>query len=520
MTKNKLTSIILAITTIAVLSAATIVKLSSAASSSFAGGSIVDGANVTKGETSFHDPVSVSDGDIVSMRIQVINLGTQATTNTHVNFSLSDSVSPKAIISADNMSTQEDVLNLNPGGSYLTLVSGSGVKYGPGCTSGCALPDTLITSGTNLGTVNPGDASSYQIKLRFKVVGQPASHEKAVFQSGNIFDGGNRTLRQIDWQDPIPADRGNLIEFRIKATNTGRVTANNTIVRVEFPHTPSTTLIAKAFVSAAGADVVTDTATVNVSGNQPELFDYVPGHAIKWGPGCVNGCALPENIYVEGVNIGNIEPGQTTNVSVTFKAFVTNVVTSTPTPTATPTATPTSTPTSTPTATPTVTPTPTATPTATPTVTPSPSPTPTSGPTSSCSTLTASTTNGTAPLTINFTGSGSDSNGSIQQYQFNFGDNSNSQNQIVTTSNNNASHVYYNSGNYVANLLVQDSRGNWVGGGSCQLNITVNNKPAVLGATAPPVLPNTGSNDGFYLTVAAIPAIIGGIYMYRRFRLI
>lgn len=191
-----------------------------------------------------------------------------------------------------------------------------------------------------------------------------------------------------------------------------------------------------------------------------------------------------------------------------------------PTCTATPTVTPTVTPTATPTATP------TETPTETPTATPTASPTSTPGPnlTSSCSSLTASALSGTAPLTVNFNGNGSDSNGNLQAYQFNFGDASDGQDQIVTTTNNSAAHVYHNSGTYIANLIVEDSRGNWVGGnpGNCQVNINVSNEPQVLGTstTAPSVLPKTGSDDGLILGVASIPAIFGGIYLYRRFRLV
>ncbi len=134
--------------------------------------------------------------------------------------------------------------------------------------------------------------------------------------------------------------------------------------------------------------------------------------------------------------------------------------------------------------------------------------------------MTASSTSGTAPLTVTFTGSGYDSNGNIEEYQFNFGDSSGGQQQILTTGSNQASHVYYNTGNFIANLIVKDSRGVWVGGGNCQLNINVNSKPTVLGATAPPVLPKTGNDASVFVAMAAIPTITLGIYLYKRFKLL
>lgn len=44
--------------------------------------------------------------------------------------------------------------------------------------------------------------------------------------------------------------------------------------------------------------------------------------------------------------------------------------------------------------------------------------------------------------------------------------------------------------------------------------------PQVLGTIAPTVLPATGSDDGLFIAIAAIPTIIGGVYLYRKFKLV
>lgn len=331
-----------------------------------------------------------------------------------------------------------------------------------------------------------------------------STNNRAVFRTGDTFQGVNNTFAEQNWRDEINATMGNIIQFKFRIVNDGNFESRGTKVWIQIPwdpKKPSSTLVSSAQVTADNADSMTDTATVNLTGTPSFLWPY-DGHYVIVGTtnlfNCPNGCPITREFLDHLMPIGNIIPGA--SVEILFKSSVFNIASSTPTPT--PTATP------------------TMTPTATPTSTPSPSPTPTSGPTSSCQNLTASITSGTKPLTITFTGSGTDSAGSVQQYQFNFGDNSNGQDQIVTTSNNQASHVYYNSGNFTANLLVKDSRGSWVGGGNCSLNINVSNPPTVLGTSAPTVLPKTGNNDVIYLFIASIPTIIGGIYLYRKFKLI
>lgn len=64
----------------------------------------------------------------------------------------------------------------------------------------------------------------------------------------------------------------------------------------------------------------------------------------------------------------------------------------------------------------------------------------------------ANPTSGVAPLTVNFTSSGSDSDGTIVSWNWNFGDGGTSTQQSPT-------HTYNNAGNYTATLTVTDNGG-------------------------------------------------------------
>lgn len=67
--------------------------------------------------------------------------------------------------------------------------------------------------------------------------------------------------------------------------------------------------------------------------------------------------------------------------------------------------------------------------------------------------ISASPTSGEAPLTVNFSGSGSTDDGTISSYSWNFGDGS------ATSSNLAPSHVYSTAGTFGATLMVTDNEG-------------------------------------------------------------
>jgi PKD repeat protein len=116
-----------------------------------------------------------------------------------------------------------------------------------------------------------------------------------------------------------------------------------------------------------------------------------------------------------------------------------------------------------------------------------PAGTPNTPPTAAAS---ATPTSGTAPLTVNFSSTGSsDPDGSITGYSWNFGDGT-----AVSTSPA-PSHVYQNAGNFTAVLTVTDNRGATA---TAQVAITVNPNPTVV--NAPSNLTGTGSKGAARLT--------------------
>lgn len=427
-----------------------------ASGADFAGGNIVDAKNVTDNNPSYIDPVSADNGDVVRVRLQVTNLGDEAALNTTVAYNLSNPLSPKASVKADGTSEKSDYVNINPSGASLDFIEGSGKKYGPECPSGCAISDDVVGSGINLGTVHPGDLNSYQLSIEANVIGVPTGNGSgATFRSGNIFDGG---VTGVNWADPVTVNPGQVVEFRVTVINDGSETANNTVVRASFPGSASNPIVPTVFVSAEGVTQVTDNFTINVSNGSNQKLNYWEGHAIKWGPGCVSGCPLPDNIYVEGVNIGNVAPGVTNSYQVVFKAYLTET---TPTPTSSPTPTSTATPT----------PTPTSTPTITPTATPTTTSTPTGEP-NSCG--------GTC------------------------GSNSNCQgNYFCFIESGKTSGFCRNP------QCAQET--------DCACN-AVATTPPVLGQTAPPILPKTGGSVAAQVGLFGIIAL--GVYLFKKFRLI
>ncbi|OGM19478.1 hypothetical protein A2685_00710 [Candidatus Woesebacteria bacterium RIFCSPHIGHO2_01_FULL_37_10] len=168
-------------------------------------------------------------------------------------------------------------------------------------------------------------------------------------------------------------------------------------------------------------------------------------------------------------------------------------------------------PSPTPTLTPTQSPTPTLTPT--PTLSPTPGPEPENP---KCVGLSASPKEGTAPLTVKFTGSGFDKNGPILEYEFNFGDASGGQSQVWKQKESEAAHRYDSSGEFIASLKVKDQGGTWRDGNDdCKVRIKVNSQPQVLGKATPEKLPEAGASVAFFGSIVPL-----GYFLYKRFRLV
>jgi len=168
--------------------------------------------------------------------------------------------------------------------------------------------------------------------------------------------------------------------------------------------------------------------------------------------------------------------------------------------------------------TPTPTPTETPTPTPTPTETPTPTPTPGDEPESRCSGLSASPSEGTAPLTVRFTGSGYDEDGEIKLYKFDFGDASDGQSQVWEQEESEAHHRYMDEGAYFASLHIKDSRGNWRNGNDdCKVEINVTSEPTVLGASTTTELPKTGTPAAIAFGIVSLTSM--GAYLFKRFKI-
>ncbi len=111
-----------------------------------------------------------------------------------------------------------------------------------------------------------------------------------------------------------------------------------------------------------------------------------------------------------------------------------------------------------------------------------------------CNYLSASSTSGNAPLNVSFTASGSDTDGTIVQYEFDFGDGSSK----VYSSTAGATHTYSAVGTYCATLRVQDDDGDWstntgsCPGGTCTAQIIVTEAGA--GINQPSVTTNQATN--------------------------
>lgn len=130
-----------------------------------------------------------------------------------------------------------------------------------------------------------------------------------------------------------------------------------------------------------------------------------------------------------------------------------------------------------------------------------------------CNSLSASPTSGTTPLVVNFTASGSDSDGTINQYEFDFGDGS----PLVYSTAASVTHTYNATGTYCAKLRVEDNNGAWntntgsCPGGTCTTQITVTapvtaiSRPSVVTYQATNVTQTSATLNGELLSLGYDP---------------
>lgn len=143
------------------------------------------------------------------------------------------------------------------------------------------------------------------------------------FRTGDIVTAVNNTTRDADWGDPVAADPGQIIEYRIMVQNmTEGSVATDVLVKASFPTTASVS--PQVTMSASANEVtVSDTATVNVSGGNTHLIIYEPGHTRVFSPACPGGCNADDSFRDGGpINIGHLGFGE--SAQILFKAGITN----------------------------------------------------------------------------------------------------------------------------------------------------------------------------------------------------
>lgn len=170
----------------------------------------------------------------------------------------------------------------------------------------------------------------------------PDAKAASSIQTGDFFQAFNNTTQEGTWRDPVTAQSGQIVEFRVTVRNTGDAPAERVqvwgSVTGQLPQDPAGQLVVTAKIHNAsyGGVSITDTATINVTGT-PEGMRYVPGHARINGVtnlyNCANTCPLGDSV-ISGIDIGDVAPGDF--VEVTFKGTLTN----TPPPSAPPSVSP------------------------------------------------------------------------------------------------------------------------------------------------------------------------------------
>ncbi len=282
------------------------------------------------------------------------------------------------------------------------------------------IDDNWVNTGINTGNMTPGQTNTFRFSAKVKdnaTVGafvETVAHtksdetpnwfqaaaqstvvspdQKAVLRAGNFLKVNNNT-HSTPWADTVAAAPQEIVEFRMTISNDGAYPARNLTMSATLPSQLANPHHPSVAVWADNATRIED--AVSVSSSQPFFLSYFHGHATIFGNtglyNCPQGCALNESFYSTPLVLGSLNPGESANIQITFKASVVPGPTATPTRTPTPTtpvvtATPTPTVTHTPTPTPTITGTPSPTPTGTitPTMTPTPTPTNTQGEPNSC----------------------------------------------------------------------------------------------------------------------------------------
>lgn len=274
---------------------------------------LLRGANLTKSESVWKDPVSAEVGDVVEGVIYYHNgMENTVAENTTIKVNIpSETTSNKAVISAsisaDNADTVTNTvvdgnivglsgLTINyDGSSNFSLVPGS-VKWYPNQYSNPNSPVTLpggqsgneivSPSGINIGSVQGcwqyAGYVTFQVKSDSQVVPGNLNIEKEV---RNVSDNETNFVEIAD------ADQKEVVEFKMTVSNSGGSAINNVKIKDALPSSLSE---------------VDGSARMVVGGVSTEVSDA--------------------DLLADGAAIGTIQPGDANKVSVYFRAKAPNAI--------------------------------------------------------------------------------------------------------------------------------------------------------------------------------------------------
>jgi len=145
---------------------------------------------------------------------------------------------------------------------------------------------------------------------------------------------GNVTQGDTEWNNPISANPGDDIDFRVYYHNVPPgPTAYNTRIKLVFPNQNQSQIVTAAYLQADNScETVTDAGTINVSASERLVFE----DTACWYPNQGNTCQripVTKTLNSVEVNIGNIKPCWDYQGYVVFEATLTDTPQTPPAPT-------------------------------------------------------------------------------------------------------------------------------------------------------------------------------------------
>src|SRR5258708_4712483 len=110
------------------------------------------------------------------------------------------------------------------------------------------------------------------------------AHAASKLEGGNFMTAFNNTTQEGTFRDPVSAKPGDVIEYSVMVKNVGDQPAPDVqvwgSVTGQVPQDPAKQLVITGKINnPAEPSSITDTATVNITGDMPVGMRYYPGHA-------------------------------------------------------------------------------------------------------------------------------------------------------------------------------------------------------------------------------------------------